>query len=345
MENYSEMIPLNGTAIIKTKQLSQDRTESGLYKDTTFDVHGKMMICAEVVAIAEKGSNEVMFELDQGFPRSKEVERVYIRNKDVDHRIGRGDMVYFHYLTLEDPLNFIEYEHEWYYFKVPIHDIFLSIDETADGEYIKEGKNYSTRMHNEYVLGKEYWGEGWKSFTMTNPMSKQDQVVAGRENSLGIITEIKNDPEKDRATIACIGEGVAPYSRKNEIKAGDVVILKPNCEFENEIHNSKRWVFTHSDIVAKIIDEKTVVPVAEYFLVKVEREEKVESSIIQLDRPLVLKNEGTLISCGLSGNKRLLGERVKFDSNGAISVLDNEYAIVREGKIHSVLPKCPTKKV
>lgn len=50
------MRAINGNVIIKLQHTMNDRTESGLYKDTTFDRHGKMMIYAEAISVSQRKS-------------------------------------------------------------------------------------------------------------------------------------------------------------------------------------------------------------------------------------------------------------------------------------------------
>lgn len=323
--------PINGTVVIKLKHTMNDRTESGLYKDITFDVHGKMMIYAEVVSVSEGGSSEVMLEINTGAPKSKDssVEPVYVRNRDTKHDIREGDRVYFHYLTLEDPKNFLWVEGEVKFFKVPIHDCFLSMREDSRGEYIDEGVKKRAFMHNQYVLGTEYWGEGWESIEVDGKM------VAGKVNSFGMVIETKETPLENYSTITDIRAGIKPYSRHREVKAGDVALLAPNCEFKNEIEHKERWVFTHQDILA-VLRKSEIVPVVNMVLIKL-KERVYTGKIIVDTTKLNLEEEGTIVSVGGTVDEILkVGSAVKFSSGGA-RVIDDTHVLVKDYNIYGIL--------
>lgn len=314
-----------------------DRTESGLYKDITFDVHGKMMIYAEVVKVSKKGSNEVMLEINAGAPKSRgsDVEPVYVRNKDKKHDIQEGDRVYFHYLTLEDPKNFLWTEGEWKIFKVPIHDVFLSMREDSRGEYINEGVKKRAFMHNQYVLGTEYWGQGWEEVAMTDPKSGVTTIVAGKLNKFGMVIETKDKPLDDFAIITDIRAGIAPYSRHREVKAGDVVLIASNCEFKNEIEHKERWVFTHQDILA-VLKKGEIVPVVNMVLIKL-KEREYKGNIVVDIKKLALESEGTVVSTGGTVDEIIkTGVAVKFASGGA-RVIDDTHVLIRDFNIYGIL--------
>lgn len=323
---------LNGTVIIKLKYTMQDRTLSGLYKDISFDRHGKMMINAECVEVSEKGSHEIMFELDRGAPRPKFVDPVYIRNKHVKHQIKIGDIVYFHYLILESSDNWLFNDGEWKYYKCQINDIYLSIREHTGGGYWREGVEYRCVMHNEYVLGSPYWGEGWEMIEVDETL-----IAAKVDEKSGIVTELKGDPELNHAFITDIGRGIEPYNKNKEVKRGDVAILKPNCEFVNEIENQERWVFTHSDIMA-IYKDTNIVPVGDYVLIKLKDRTYDGALEIDIDK-LPLLDEGWVVSCGAKVDDSLFdqGIEVKFFSHRAHVVLDKSHVLIQECNIMGIL--------
>lgn len=331
LPSASSIKPINGEVVIKLKHTMNDRTESGLYKDITFDVHGKMMIYAEVVNVSEKGSNEVMLEIDTGAPKSRgrDVEPVYVRNKDKKHDIQIGDRIYFHYLTLEDPQNFLWVEGEWKIFKVPIHDVFLSMREDPRGEYIDAGVNKRAFMHNQYVLGTEYWGEGWESIEVDGA------TIAGKVNASGMVVETKTVPLDNYAVITDIRAGIKPYSRHREVFAGDVVLLAENCEFKNEIEHKERWVFTHQDILA-VLKKNVIVPVSDMVLIKLKERDYKGSIIIDIKK-LKLESEGSIVSTGAMVDEIMkTGIKVKFSSSGA-RVIDDTHVLIKECNIYGIL--------
>lgn len=323
---------LNGTVIIRLKHTMQDQTPSGLYLDISYDRHGKMMISAECVEVSEKGSHQTMFELDRGAPRSKEIAPVYKINRDVKHNIIIGDIVYFHYLVLESTDNFLFVEGAWKYYKCQINDIFLSIRKHTGGGYWRKNIEYRVILHNEYVLGKKYFGEGWEQIAVDG------RDIAGKVDAKsGLVTELKGKPELNHATITDIGRGIDPYSRNKEVKPGDVALLKPKCEFVNEIENQERWIFTHSDIIA-IYKKKDLVPVCDYVLIKL-RERTYEGKLEVDIEKLPLLDEGWVVSCGANADSELFAEgmEVKFFSHRATAVLDDTHALVQECNIMGIL--------
>jgi len=327
MKNYK---PMNGVVIIKVKSTMNDRTESGLYKDISFDRHNKVAINAEVVAVSEKGSEHVEFEIYQGQPRARNddgsfIDDKYVRNRDIPHTIQVGDIIYFHYLTLEDPNNWMHYDKGWHYFKVPVHDCFLSLRPDAFGEYKRNGLDLKSVMHNQYVLGKEYWGEAWEQIDVDG------KTIAGKVNSKGLVTETKEKPLENHAIITDIGKGIDPYSRSGIIRPGDVVLLKPQCEFENEIENEKRWVFTHMDIIAKVYGE-TYYPVSDYVLIKVDEKEYVSPLEVNKDY-LEMPDTGVVWRMGSLAKFEEpdldKGMRVKFFKNRAEKTQHEKYVLIR----------------
>ena len=323
---------LNGTVIIRLKHTMQDQTPSGLYKDISYDRHGKMMISAECVEVSKKGTHEIMFELDRGAPRSKEVDPVYKLNRDVKHNIKTGDIVYFHYLVLESSDNFLFVEGEWKYYKCQINDIFLSIRKHTGGGYWRKNIEYRVVLHNEYVLGKKYFGEGWEQIEVDG------RAIAGKvDKKSGLVTKLKGKPELNHATITDIGRGIDPYSRNKEVKPGDVALLKPKCEFVNEIENQERWVFTHSDIIA-IYKGSNLIPVCDYVLIKL-RDRTYEGKLEVDIEKLPLLDEGWVVSCGAKADDELFskGMEVKFFSHKATAVLDDTHALVQECNIMGIL--------
>lgn len=323
------MRAINGNVIIKLQHTMNDRTESGLYKDTTFDRHGKMMIYAEAISVSQTGSDHVMLEVITGEPRSKEVEPVYVRNKEVKHDIRVGDRVYFHYLTLEDPQNYLKWEYKWGYYKVPIHDIFLSIRPDEFGDYESKGERFSAFMHNEYVMGKEYWGEGWTEVDVGG------KKVAGKINGLGLVTETKDMPMENYATITDIGRGIKPYQR-SEVEKGDVVLIVPHCEFKNEVERQERWIFTHQDILGKLVNGK-VFPVCDYILVKMKEREHVGKVVVDPNH-LEYKNEGTIVEVGEKVDQELfeIGAEISFHPKGKRVLYDKTHVLVRECHVHAI---------
>lgn len=333
---------LNGNVFIKLKHTMNDRTESGLYKDITFDVHGKMMIYAECIAVSEEGSDEVMLQIDVGVPKPKEADGSltvsnYVRNYEVKHDIRVGDRVYFHYLTLEDKHNFISYEHGYYTFKVPIQDVFLSVRPDLYGDYVNEGEKKKVHLHNQYALGKEYWGVGWEEVEIEDPISGVVTKIAGKTNSFGMVTETKDKPLEDMCIITDIGRGIKPYSRNKEVKKGDAVMLHTNCEFRNEIERQERWVFTHQDILAVIEDDGTIRPVSDMVLIKL-REREYDGDLIVDVRKLPLNEDGEIVSVGRSVDDEFLsaGTEVKFASHGA-RVIDDTHVLVHDCNIMGIL--------
>lgn len=325
------MKAISGNVFIRIRSTMDDRTESGLFKDVTFNVHGKVMIFAEAISVSEKGSNEIMLEVTPGTPRSRDTKPHYIRNKHYKHDIQVGDRIYFHYLTLEDEGNLIERDGDGYWiYKVPIDAIFLSIRPHPDGLYMGNGIAQKAYMHNQYVLGTDYWGEGWE------PVEVDGKTIAGKFNSDGLVIETKDKPIKDHSVITDIRRGIDPYSRHKEVKPGDIVRLTPNCEFENKIENQERWVFTHEDIIA-IIRGKDIIPVADYVLIKL-KERAYEGDIIVDTEYLKLNNEGEILSSGAMVDDELLsaGTMVKFSMHRS-SIIDKKYALVRESSIETLL--------
>lgn len=338
MKNFKA---LSGNVFIKVKQTMNDRTESGLYKDVTFDVHGKMMIHAEVLSVSETGSNEVMLHIDGGVPKPRETDGTmtntnYVRNYEIEHNIKEGDKIYFHYLTLEDPLNFIGFDGDWKIYKVPIHDVFLSARPDLYGDYVVQGEKTKIFLHNQYVLGTEYWGEGWEEVEIEDPTSGKLTKIAGKTNSFGMVTETKDKPRENEAIITDIGKGIDPYSRHKEVKKGDAVLLKPNSEFKNEIERQDRWVFTHQDILG-VIEKGGVRPVADMVLIYLKKREYLGDLEVD-ETKLELKNEGKIVSVGKSVDNELLavGVEVKFSSHGS-RVIDDEYVLVHDCNILGVL--------
>lgn len=324
--------PMNGTVIIQIKHTMQDRTESGLWKDITYDRHGKMMISAEVIAVSDRGSNEIVFEIDRGAPRSKEVEPVYKRNYHVKHNIQTGDIIYFHYLVLETADNFLWMDGTWKIFKLRIEDVFLSVRKHTGGGYWRKGKEYRVVLHNEYVLGVPYWGEGWVDIEVDGK-----DIAAKVDPLTGIVTELKGKPEENYATITDIGQGIKPYSRNREVKKGHNVLLKPKCEFVNEIENQDRWVFTHSDILA-ILEKGSLTPVCDYVLVLLKDRSYDGELEVDLDK-LPLLDEGWVVSVGKQADSEMFekGMEVKFFSHRATPVLDKTHVLCQECNIMGIL--------
>lgn len=324
--------PLHGNVIIKLKETMNNRTESGLYKDTTFDVHAKMMITAQVVATPEVGDDQVIFEVNQGQPRSKEVEPIYIRGKDTRHNIKVDDRIYFHYLTLEDEKNLIVFKDGWYFYKVTIFNVFLSMRPNPKGTYFHKGESFSAHMHGQYVLGTPYWGEGWEEIEV-----EDGKTVGGKVNSFGLVTETKDIPLENCAVITDIGAGIKPYSRFQEVKVGDAVLLTPKCEFVNEVEGKERWVFTHTDIFAVMEKDGFIRPVCDNVLIKLKDREykgKLEVDVTKLP----LESEGTIVSMGEKADDELfeIGDSVKFFPKRS-RVIDDKYAIVPQVNIMAVL--------
>ena len=338
MKNYKA---LNGQVFIRVKERMNDRTESGLYKDITFDVHAKMMIHAEVISVASGGTNEVMLQIDVGVPKPREHDggltaNNYVRNSDIKHDIRVGDKVYFHYLTLEDPHNFVTFDGEWQIFKVGVHDVFLSVRPDMFGDYVDKGVKTKLFLHNQYVVGTEYWGEGWEEVEIEDPVSKKITKIAGKTNSFGMVTETKDKPLTDHAIITDIGHGIKPYSRVKEVKKGDAVVLTPNCEFKNEIENQERWVFTHQDILA-VLEKGRIRPVADMVLIKLKDREYKGKLKVDVTK-LPLNAEGKVMSVGRDVDGELLrkGVEVKFSSAGS-RVIDDKYALVHDCNILGIL--------
>ena len=258
-------------------------------------------------------------------------------NHQVKHNIQEGDRVYFHYLTLEDPHNFIQYEQGYYIFKVPIHDIFLSVRPDLYGDYISNGERKRVHLHNQYVLGTEYWGTGWEQVEVPDPISGVVTKIAGKVNSFGMVTETKDKPLEDAAIITDIGKGIDPYSRHKEVKKGDAVILAPNCEFKNEIEHQERWVFTHQDILGKIEKDGNVRPVADMVKIKL-RPRKYKGKLVVDETKLPLNNDGIIVDVGGSVDSILfIGAEVKFASHGARVLDQEEHVLVHECNVIGIL--------
>jgi co-chaperonin GroES (HSP10) len=290
-----------------------------------------MAINAEVVAVSETGSDNVELEIYQGQPRARDydgqfIDDEYVRNRQVKHSIRVGDIVYFHYLTLEDPHNYLKYEDGYHYFKVRIHDCFLSMRPDFFGEYKRNGVNLKTIMHNQYVLGKEYWGEGWEEVEVDG------KTIAGKVNSMGLVTETREEPLENHAIITDIGRGIDPYSRTPLIKPGDVVLLKPQCEFENEVEGEKRWVFTHIDIMAKVIPNAYYHPASDYVLIRVDEKKHVSPLEINKDY-LEMPDTGIIWRMGVLAKHEEpgleKGMHVKFFKKRAEKTLNPKYVLIR----------------
>lgn len=326
---------MNGQVVIKLKETMNNRTESGLYKDTTFDVHGKMMIQAEVVAVADKGSEVVMFEIDPGQPKARRTglqgsEPVYVRNKDIKTDIRIGDRIYFHYLTLENEQNFLGMDGDYKLYKVQMQDVFLSMRPDPNGAYAFKGKLQTPHMHNQYVLGEPYWGTDWEEVEVNGKM------VGAKVAASGLITETKEDPVVDHAIINNIGFGIKPYSRYGEVQPGDVVVLSPKCEFVNEVDGKERWVFTHKDIFGILRSGGKIQPVCDNVLIKLKEREYEGNIEVDLTH-LPLQNEGAIVSIGDQVDDVLsVGDQVTFAPKRT-RVIDDTYAIVAEADIMGVL--------
>jgi len=325
---------MNGVVIIRLTHTMQDRTPSGIFKDITFDRHGKMMISAEVVAVSERGSNDIVWEIKEGAPRSKEKEPVYRYNRDVKHNIRVGDIVYFHYLTLENPHNYITYEAPYKYYKVSVNRVFCSMRPQIDGGYWFEGIEYAAYMHNDYVFGIEYFGSGWEEVEIDG---KKIGAKIKQIGDLELITETKSHPLLNRATITNIGHGIDPYSRFKEVKPGDNVVLKKDCEFINNIANQERWVFTHSDILG-VLESGTIRPVCDWLLLELKPREY--HGKLEVDKTkLKLQDEGYVISCGKQVDQDLFvkGTEVKYERHKSDPVLNDTHVLVQECNIFGIM--------
>lgn len=277
---------MNGWAIIEVDKIYDDQTASGIYKDVSFDKHKKMMIKGRVVSAPDKGNNEFIGEYEYRFPTPTEPDQDnYIRNRHLPVTIKNDDIVYFHYLTLEDPGNFLGTSKGKMLYKVGINNIFCS----------RRGDDII--MHNGYVLGKPYFGEGWEEVEVNG------KIVAGKANEAGLIVQTKDKPLANVAKISVIGKILKARGRdklplnRERVSNGSIVLLVPNCEFENEIDGENYWVFSQKDIVATFHGER-LQPEGDYVHIA-PRYRKHEGSIyIPQKEYMGIDDEGTIIEIG-----------------------------------------------
>lgn len=285
--NYN-IKPKNGYVILEVDKIVDDQTESGIYKDISFDRHGKTTIHAKVVAVPETGSNTVIHEIHEGFPRySKHAQsgkdRKYVTNKSLPVTIKVGDIAYFHYLTVEDPNNCVGRSNGKFLYKVDLNDIFCSV---RDGDII---------MHNGYVLGNRYYGEGWKEVEVDGKM------VAVQETESGIVASVQNEPLINHIEIVSIGRyPIGDEDRSKEVKSGHIVVTRDDCEFVNTIEGTDYYVFQHRDIWG-ILKGESVIPVANTVMIR--HSEKMHEGKIFVD-PAYLKTpqEGIVVSRGANAS-------------------------------------------
>ena len=322
--------PLNGHAIIKTKQVMDDVTEAGVYKDISFNKTANVTIHAEVIESSQRGDNEVIFEIVDGVPLSRERKRNpnYVRASQIGYDVRPKDIVFFHYLTLEDPSNFLTVEGEWKIFKVPLSSIFLSMRESVHGEFEHKGKKYTPIMHNQYVLGRPFWGWDWEQVDVDGKM------VGAKVNSFGLVTETKDKPIEDTVEIVAIGKGVKPYSRYGEVQKGDVTLLKKSSNFVNNIFGQDLWVFGHTDIIAIRDSETKIRPTGNY--TKILLDERTYEGNLHVDvSKLKLNNRGVVKDTGALVDVMQKDMYVQFDSKRA-KAWEQTYAFVEEHDIYGV---------
>jgi len=314
---------MNGWAVIKVDGVWDEKTKGGIYKDITFDKHAKVVIKGEVLSVPKVGSNEVIGEYKYRFPPVHGDEDNFIRNRDIPVTIKKGDTVYFHYLTLEDPNNFLGSTKGGLLYKVAVNYIFCSL----------RGDNII--MHNGYVLGKPYYGEGWEEVMVDG------KVVAGKVSPTGLITETKDKPLDNVAKISVIGNAVRVRGRdklplnRERVKPGSIALLMPNCDFENEIEGEAYWVFQQKDIVATLRGE-AMQPEGDYIMVSPRYKEHkgkiyVEKEYMGLSDEGEIEDVGELVEeflkTGMDIKYALKRHRKQVDNQGV------EHVFVREGEV------------
>lgn len=315
---------MNGWVLIEVETVWDEKTKSGIYKDLTFDKHAKVVIKGTVLSVPKKGNEEVIGEYNYKFPPDNSDTSNFIRNSHLPVTVEKGDTVYFHYLTLEDPNNFLGFTKNGHMYKVALNYVFCSV---------REGKII---MHNGYVLGKPYFGEGWEEVEVDGV------IIAGKVSPSGLISETKDKPLDNVCKISVIGKAVQVRGRdklplnRERVEAGSIAMLMPNSEFENEIEGEAYWVFQQKDIVATLRGEE-LRPEGDYVMVSPKYKEH-KGKIHVKKEYMGMSDEGEIEDVGELVDEYLMtGAKIKYALKRHRKHVDNqglEHVFVREGEVY-----------
>lgn len=288
------MKPTNGNVFVQVEKTVIDKIGI-LFQDIRFNRHGKMVICGEIIAASEYGDNEPIGEHFEGQPRRVHYRSKTIRASEFKNNLIQGDKAYFHYLTLETDENFVMFQGKMQVYRVRVSDIFCVVRE---GQII---------MNLNWVFAQPFWREGLED--LGDGVRGKTKEIAGKK----IVTEIALKPDVNIATIHHIGQ----FEGGRDVAAGDVCLLTPNCEFENDIEGVKYWVFKHDDIIA-VKRGDYVSPLKGWCLIQTDP--VVHTGIVSVDKEyLGTSHSGTIVL----GEGMSCGDRVIFAHQDMRKMMSN----------------------
>lgn len=295
----------NGLKLYKSTQKIGTKEKS--YYTHADNIKGK------VVGLSVKSGNKSINN-SKSFPATYEEKRVRQTTEAGGVKVELGDIVYFHYLSVQQPMVLDRCDNK-ITIAVAYHDLYCKV---IDGEI---------QMLNHYIMYEPYHGEDVEEHSAGELTIKGKKIKYG---SLELILPTSGRMVAHGKVIAN-NEGFEGCELPG-VHNGDVVLVHKKREQEIEIEGRIVYVTWNTNVFAKILDGE-IIPVGRYVTIQPQRPQ-IESSLIILDITLDKEkiDTGIVTATGMECSGDVLaGDTVRF--NEYIEFEGYDEFLVFEGQI------------
>jgi len=283
-----------------------------LYLDPTYDIYRHTKITAEVIAVPERLAGTVLYEKSIGHPQparnDPETGRRYpikfqpemATSADVTPEIRKGDIVYFHYLSLSKD-HFMGKDGDMEIYKVGYQQLFCRV---------RDGVIY---MLNGIIAVEAAWDESYEDvefpdISITGHKTGSMRKLKVKQTGDGIIYDIDEKPVYRHGTVA--HRGKAPDGVDYPYTTGDKVIYTDFSEFKNTIEGTEYYIMKLWDVIA-VYDGGTIMPINEYVII--DAVALKPSILIIPEKYKKESDEGVVVAVGPQVNEVEVGNTVKYN--------------------------------
>lgn len=344
--------------IVRTKKTHNDEAsivnESGenvsLFLDTAFNPEQHAIIHGEVVATPIRLSAREITRRYVGYPIPHPTPPTNIAPEilsltSLPVEVTPETRVYFHFLGY-DMDNFLGEKDGYKYFAIDYDRVFCMvqykypIDRTERINEHQEVQYFNPSNKTPvitpicgHILVQPFWGDDIQEFELPQvgtgfaPLPKS---IKGKINSLGLITDISEEPKFLEGIVKHIGR---PCGLETvDIAPGDHILYTTDSDFENEIEGEKYFVMKRWDVFAKVVDGK-IIPQGTWVAIKPD-EVKTPSGLILIEKKKVKgPTWGEVITIGPDVSEFKIKDRVLFQNASSSRIEFDGLVYVREDDV------------
>jgi co-chaperonin GroES (HSP10) len=287
-------------------------TQKTAVKEKSFYSHSDNI--KGVVMGAPTNSGDLVINSEKSHPITYDEQYVKKTTNGNPVDIEIGDLVYFNYLSVQNP-TILERLEDGLVILVKYHDLYCKV---IDGKI---------KMLNHYILYEPYNGESIEDFDVDGQSIKGTLITYG---DLSLVVP-KDGRKIGHGKVVSCGKGIEG-AYLHGVDRSDLILVHKKREQEIEIEGKKVFVTWNSNVFAKIIGNQ-IIPIGRYCTIQ-PRLPEIESSLIipetVLGKQVVHDGEITAVGSGCGGDV-LIGDVVRF--NESISFDGYDELIVFEGQI------------